>query len=114
MQGLLPALLGMSVAFKQLVPEHVISLVPGVAVRSKDVPFLSWLAAVVFLVMWDGVVAAVYASAGLYFAWFYLRFYKVRATPRAIRRSPGGGTHCMATCVMRRGADPRRRARRPQ
>ena len=74
---MLPVLLGMSVAFKQHVPEHVVP-VPGVTLRSKDVPFLSWIVTAVLLTVLDDFAAALYASSGLYFAWLYLRFYKVR------------------------------------
>jgi hypothetical protein len=70
----------MLVAFKQLVPEHAVAL-PGSTwtLRVKDGPLLAWVAVVVGVLVVDGdVPAAVCASAGVYAAWFYLRFVKVR------------------------------------
>jgi len=72
-------LLGMSVAFKQLVPEHALPA-PGVTLRAKDVPLLSVAATATLLALLDGLPSAVYATAGWYTAWVYLRFYQVRAT----------------------------------
>jgi len=82
-------LLGMSVAFKQLVPEHALPA-PGVTLRAKDVPLLSVAVTATLLALLDSMPSTVYATAGWYTAWVYLRFYQVRVT------SEGRGTAAAA------------------
>ena len=85
-QGPLPLLLAIAVAYKQLLPEQGWT-VGAWTLRVKDVPFLGWTAISVLLLLLDGLASVIYASAGLYAGWVYLRFLQVRLV-RARRQAP--------------------------
>jgi hypothetical protein len=68
---------GLLVAFKQLVPEHTISIFKGVVkIRVKHFPVLFLLANTISGPLFGTDVAVVLAWIGFLSSWIYLRFYK--------------------------------------
>ena len=65
------------VAFKQLVPEHTVSIFQGVVkMRVKHFPAIFLLANTISGLLFGTDTAAIFAWVGLVTFWIYLRFYK--------------------------------------
>ena len=68
------------VAFKQLVPEHTVTILQGIAkIRVKNFPAIFLLANTVSGFILGTDTALVLAWAGFFTSWVYLRFYKKQA-----------------------------------
>lgn len=79
------------VAFKQLVPEHTVTLLKGaVKVRVKHFPAIFLIANTISGVVFFTDTAAILSWLGFLTSWTYLRFYKRQ--PDLSSTNTGGGT----------------------
>ena len=77
------------VAFKQLVPEHTVTLLKGIAkIRVKHFPAIFLVANTVSGVVLHTSIAATLCWVGFFASWTYLRFYKIQ--PDLTGTSTGG------------------------
>ena len=82
---------GFLVSFKQLVPEHTISLLRGVVrIRVKHLPAIFLLANTISGVALGTDTAMLLSWIGFLTAWVYLRFYRLSPS-LAASTAPGGG-----------------------
>lgn len=80
---------GFQVAFKQLVPEHTITLFKGIIkIRMKHFPALFLLLHTLSGLLIGRDVAAVLAWLGFFSSWSYLRFYKRSYADLSTSQSP--------------------------
>ena len=79
--GLAGYLAGVTVAVKQVMPDHILYRSPVGKITNRNVPLA--LFATSFVLWAVGLVEGSYCTmffTGLLVAWIYLRFYQVRAT----------------------------------
>jgi membrane associated rhomboid family serine protease len=74
--GNLSILIGFLVVFKQLIPEHSISLAAGFSGRVKHIPFLALLISGVISVVTQSTNPFLQTWLGFLVSWTYLRFFQ--------------------------------------
>lgn len=80
------------VAFKQLVPEHTVSIAKGlIKLRIKHFPALFLLCNTVSGFILGTDTALILAWSGFFMSWIFLRFYKL--SPSLSSSSTGGSAH---------------------
>ena len=91
MQGSIAIQAGFLVAFKQLVPEHTVTILKGVIkFRVKHFPAIFLVANTISGIIFFTDTAAVLAWLGFLSSWTYLRFYK---TQQDLSGATTGGAH---------------------
>ncbi|KAF9961026.1 hypothetical protein BGZ72_005149 [Mortierella alpina] len=83
--GLTCVLAGFLVGFKQLVPEHLVTLWGVFSVRVKTLPMLFTVFVVIESLLTRSQIQLVMAMYGLFIAWVYSRFFKVQDGVRGDR-----------------------------
>ncbi|XP_075262817.1 transmembrane protein 115-like [Convolutriloba macropyga] len=74
---------GVFIAFKQLLPEEVISSLPFLHIRVKHLPFTAFaLCLTMTLLKISGVPTLLLFTNGMLVSWIYLRFYQLHTTIR--------------------------------
>ena len=90
-QGSIAIQAGFLVAFKQLVPEHTVTILKGlVKIRVKHFPAIFLAANTISGIIFLTDTAAILAWLGVVSSWTYLRFYK---TQQDLSGATTGGTH---------------------
>jgi hypothetical protein len=69
--------LGVSVAVKQIMPDHILIKTPIGKITNRNIPLMVWI---VYLLLWllgllEGTHPTMFLS-GLLISWMYLRFYQ--------------------------------------
>ncbi|OZJ06263.1 hypothetical protein BZG36_00794 [Bifiguratus adelaidae] len=84
--GLAAVQVGFLVAFKQLIPEHVVNVFGGrISVRVKHLPGAFATATLISLVIFRTQTTYLLVGAGLYIAWLYLRFFQLQPDGSGVR-----------------------------
>ncbi|KAF9940307.1 hypothetical protein BGZ67_007937 [Mortierella alpina] len=83
--GLTCVLAGFLVGFKQLVPEHLVTLWGVFSVRVKTLPMLFTVFVVIESLLTRSQIQLMMAMYGLFIAWVYSRFFKVQDGVRGDR-----------------------------
>ncbi|KAI1305598.1 hypothetical protein EDD11_004889 [Mortierella claussenii] len=83
--GLTAIMAGFLVGFKQLVPEHLITLWGVLSVRVKTLPMIFVVYVIFQSLMTQNQVQLMLAIYGLFIAWVYSRFFKVQDGVRGDR-----------------------------
>ena len=79
------------VAFKQLVPEHTVTILKGlVKIRVKHFPAIFLIATIISGIVFRTLPAAIHSWLGFLTSWTYLRFYKRQ--PDLSSTNTGGST----------------------
>ncbi|KAG0007129.1 hypothetical protein BGZ65_005278 [Modicella reniformis] len=76
--GLTAVIAGFLVGFKQLVPEHLITLWGIISVRVKTLPMLFALSMFINSLITRSQIQLMMAVYGLFISWIYSRFFKVQ------------------------------------
>ncbi|KAG0048856.1 hypothetical protein BGZ83_006254 [Gryganskiella cystojenkinii] len=76
--GLTGVLAGFLIGFKQLVPEHKVTLWGFLSVRVKSLPLLFSIVMIIQALITQSQIQLLIALYGLSFAWLYSRFFRVQ------------------------------------